>query len=167
MVPASRSVGHAVALGLSGGLSGCAAEERLAPGVLVEPAHRDAPPDEAGRAVVAYAAAQVGRPYCWGGTGPHCFDCSGLATMAWRRVGVRLPRTADALAAALPEVPPDEVRAGDILWWPGHVALYAGNGWAIEALNAKSGVVMRRASTPERALRPVPLNGLSVAAHVR
>jgi cell wall-associated NlpC family hydrolase len=74
---------------------------------------------------------------------------------AWMQAGVRLPRTADDVARALPEVPLTAVRPGDILWWPGHVGLYAGNGWAIEALNAKSGVVMRRAMTPRRVFRPL------------
>src|SRR4029453_9526198 len=39
-------------------------------------------------AVVAYARAQVGKPYCYGGSGPGCFDCSGLTMMAWRQAGV-------------------------------------------------------------------------------
>jgi len=112
------------------------------------------PTGDAGAAVVAFAQAQVGLPYCWGGTGPRCFDCSGLAQVAWRRVGVRLPRSADAIPGALPEIPLKTVQPGDILWWPGHVALYAGDGWSIEALNAKSGVVRRRCPPPRRAFRP-------------
>jgi hypothetical protein len=43
---------------------------------------------------------------------------------------------------------------GDILWWPGHVGLYAGNGWVIDALDTPHGVVRRPASTPYRAFRP-------------
>jgi peptidoglycan DL-endopeptidase CwlO len=104
--------------------------------------------------VLAYATAQVGRPYCWGGTGPGCFDCSGLTQKAWQQVGVQLPRTADDVAKKLRAVPLTEVRPGDILWWPGHVALYAGNGWSVEALDKKSGVVMRRAPRPKGAFRP-------------
>ncbi len=104
--------------------------------------------------VLAYATAQVGRPYCWGGTGPGCFDCSGLTQKAWRQVGVELPRTADDIARRLPAVPLTAARPGDILWWPGHVALYAGNGWSVEALDHKSGVVMRRAPKPHAVFRP-------------
>jgi cell wall-associated NlpC family hydrolase len=112
------------------------------------------PPDERGRAVVAFAASQIGHGYCWGGTGPGCFDCSGLVQGAWESVGVRLPRTSSAMAAELGEVKLDEVRAGDILWWPGHVGIYAGQGWSIEALDSHHGVVRRLASNPYRALRP-------------
>ena len=38
--------------------------------------------------------------------------------------------------------------------WPGHVGIYAGQGWSVEALNARSGVIMRRAFTAKRAFRP-------------
>src|SRR5262249_6498248 len=46
------------------------------------------PASGAAGAVVAYASAQLGKPYCYAGTGPDCFDCSGLTMMAWGQVGV-------------------------------------------------------------------------------
>jgi cell wall-associated NlpC family hydrolase len=55
---------------------------------------------------------------------------------------------------ALRDVPLGEVRPGDILWWPGHVAIYAGGGTEIEALDSRHGVLARRAADPYRALRP-------------
>ena len=67
---------------------------------------------------------------------------------------MRVPRTADDIARELPEVRLDDVRAGDILWWPGHVGIYAGSGWVIDALGAKWGVVRRPAKDPHRAFRP-------------
>jgi cell wall-associated NlpC family hydrolase len=115
---------------------------------------REPAADARGRAVVAFAAGQLGHRYCWGGTGPSCFDCSGLVRSAWESAGVELPRTSGAMGTALEEVPLDEVRAGDILWWPGHVGIYAGDGWSIEALDSRHGVVRRAASNPYRALRP-------------
>ena len=104
--------------------------------------------------VIAFARSQVGKRYCWGGVGPTCFDCSGLVMEAWASVGVVLPHSAAAIPPAIPEVPLSDVRPGDILWWPGHLALYAGNGWSIEALNHRSGVVMRSVRDPEKAFRP-------------
>jgi cell wall-associated NlpC family hydrolase len=109
---------------------------------------------ERARAVVAFADAQVGKSYCWGGVGPSCFDCSGLVRGAWRSVGVELPHSSSAIASELAEVPRDEARPGDVLWWPGHVAIYAGDGWAIEALDSRSGVVRRVAKQPRRVYRP-------------
>ena len=139
-------------------LAGCAStSSRMLPrGALVARAHSggEPGPDEAGARVVAFAAAQIGRRYCWGGGGPDCFDCSGLVQQAWGSVGVRLPRTSTAMGASLEEVPLDDVRPGDILWWPGHVGIYAGDGWSIEALDSRHGVVRRPASNPYRALRP-------------
>jgi peptidoglycan DL-endopeptidase CwlO len=104
--------------------------------------------------VIAFAAAQIGKPYCWGGTGPACFDCSGLAQTAWQRAGARLPRTSDQMSRSLAEVRLEDVRPGDILWWPGHVGIYTGSGWMIDARDARHGVVYRPARDPYRALRP-------------
>jgi cell wall-associated NlpC family hydrolase len=138
-------------------LAGCGSGSRtLEPRALVARAWAGREPQapERARAAVAFAAAQLGKPYCWGGNGPSCFDCSGLAHAAWAYAGERVPRTSDAIAERLREVPLEDVRAGDILWWPGHVAIYAGNGWAIEALDRRHGVVVRPAADPYRAFRP-------------
>jgi cell wall-associated NlpC family hydrolase len=138
--------------------TGCstATSRTLPRAALVERARngREPAPSPRARHVVAFAAAQLGHRYCWGGEGPDCFDCSGLVRQAWGSVGVALPRTAGAMGDALAEVPLDEIRAGDILWWPGHVGIYAGDGWSIEALDSRHGVVRRPATNPYRALRP-------------
>jgi cell wall-associated NlpC family hydrolase len=133
-----------------------ASQRSIPPSSLVARAWAGREPQTTPRAaaVVWYAAWQVGKQYCWGGSGPACFDCSGLVQQAWGSVGVHVPRTADEIARELPEVPIDAVRAGDILWWPGHVGIYAGNGWVIDALGAKWGVVRRPAKDPWRAFRP-------------
>jgi cell wall-associated NlpC family hydrolase len=137
-------------------LVGCGASRTLPPQSLVARAYtgREPPPTPASWAVVRFVWARVGMRYCWGGTGPSCFDCSGLVQQAWGSVGVHVPRTTDQIAREVPEVPLDEVRAGDILWWPGHVGIYAGSGWVIDALDHKHGVVRRPATTPYRAFRP-------------
>jgi cell wall-associated NlpC family hydrolase len=136
---------------------GCSAPQRsLPPSSLVARAWagREPPPTRASWAVVQFAWARVGMRYCWGGTGPSCFDCSGLVQQAWGSVGVRVPRTTDEIAREVPEVRLEDIRAGDILWWPGHVGIYAGSGWVVDALDHRHGIVRRPATTPYRAFRP-------------
>lgn len=75
-----------------------------------------------GRAVVAFARAQLGLPYLWGGDGPTAgevgFDCSGLSTAAYRAAGIRLPRTAHTQYLAGPLLPPGTpLQAGDLLFF--------------------------------------------------
>ncbi|MCL2778131.1 MAG: NlpC/P60 family protein [Polyangiaceae bacterium] len=112
-------------------------------------------PEPQTAAVIGFARAQVGKRYCWGGTGPDCFDCSGLVQAAWRWGGVKLPRTSTAQGRSLSNVPFEQMRPGDILWWHNHVGLYIGNGEMIDAYNARAGVVRRRLSVPQRVLRVV------------
>lgn len=84
---------------------------------------------------VAFALRQVGKPYIYGATGPHAYDCSGLTQAAWRAAGVSIPRTSQAQWRGLTHVAPSKVRIGDIVVYKGagHVALYIGGGKIVEA----------------------------------
>ena len=48
-------------------------------------------PTAAAGGAVAYALAQLGTPYLWGGDGPGGFDCSGLVQAAYAAAGIQLP----------------------------------------------------------------------------
>ena len=84
---------------------------------------------------VAFAYAQLGKPYQWGATGPDSFDCSGLAQAAWASAGVSIPRTTYEQWAALPHVSTSALEPGDLLYMDGigHVAIYVGGGQIIDA----------------------------------
>jgi cell wall-associated NlpC family hydrolase len=96
-------------------------------------------------AAILYAAAQLGKPYLWGGTGPDAFDCSGLVMMAYRAAGVVIPRTSQEQWTAGPWVPSGHEQPGDLVFFagsdgtpqsPGHVGLVIGDGEMIEAYAA-------------------------------
>lgn len=92
----------------------------------------DSEENTAGEAAVAAAKSQLGTPYVWGGTGNGGFDCSGLTQYAWAQAGVDIPRTADQQAVGR-QVTADELQAGDLIVWDGHVAMYVGDGTMVEA----------------------------------
>jgi cell wall-associated NlpC family hydrolase len=84
---------------------------------------------------VAFAYAQIGKPYLYGGTGPDSFDCSGLVQAAWAAAGVAIPRDTYEQWAGLPHIPMSELEPGDLIEYEaeGHVAMYVGNGMIIDA----------------------------------
>jgi peptidoglycan DL-endopeptidase CwlO len=84
---------------------------------------------------VAFAYAQLGKPYVWGATGPDSYDCSGLVQAAWAAAGVSIPRTTYEQWAALPSVPLSDLQPGDLIMYNGesHVAIYVGGGYIIDA----------------------------------
>ena len=96
-------------------------------------------PAPSGRAAaaIAYAEAQLGKPYEYAAAGPNSFDCSGLTMMAWRAAGVSMPHYSGAQYAMFPHVPLDQLQPGDLIFkGPGgsdHVSMYIGGGLQIAA----------------------------------
>lgn len=92
---------------------------------------------------IAYAVAQLGKPYLWGGTGPTGYDCSGLVMMAYRAAGISLPRTTfQQVLVGTAVYSLNQLKPGDLLFSagsdgtptdPGHVGMYIGTSLVIEA----------------------------------
>jgi cell wall-associated NlpC family hydrolase len=90
---------------------------------------------------IAYAKAQLGKPYQWAAAGPRTFDCSGLTMRAWGQGGKALPHYSVAQFYQSTRVSMADARPGDLLFWSNnggpsgihHVALYLGGGQFIEA----------------------------------
>jgi cell wall-associated NlpC family hydrolase len=85
------------------------------------------------QAVLDYAYAQLGKPYCYAGVGPDCYDCSGLTMMAWAQAGVSMPHGSYDQMAMFPSVPMDQLQPGDLVFWDGHVGIYVGGGSVLHA----------------------------------
>jgi cell wall-associated NlpC family hydrolase len=99
-------------------------------------------PNQTVATAIAYAEAQIGKPYVWGGTGPDGFDCSGLVMMAYRAAGVDIPRTSEDQWSWGPKIQPGAEQPGDLVFFagsdgtptdPGHVGLVIGKNQMVEA----------------------------------
>jgi peptidoglycan DL-endopeptidase CwlO len=87
-------------------------------------------------AAVAFARAQVGKPYCYGGAGMSCFDCSGLTMMAWKQGGISLPHSSAAQYNVGRRISAGELQPGDLIFYYSpisHVSIYIGGGQRISA----------------------------------
>ncbi|MFI5858776.1 NlpC/P60 family protein [Streptomyces parvulus] len=96
---------------------------------------------------LAFARAQIGKPYVWGATGPGSYDCSGLTQAAWKAAGVTLPRVTYDQVNAGTTVPVSQALPGDLVFFYddlSHVGLYIGNGMMIHA--PKPGAYVREES---------------------
>ena len=101
--------------------------------------------DQARSTVVAAARSQLGVPYVWGGTTPGVgLDCSGLTQYCYAQAGISIPRNSEDQAAFGTKVPVSLAEPGDILWRPGHVAIFIGDDKYIH--EPYSGEVCREAS---------------------
>jgi peptidoglycan DL-endopeptidase CwlO len=92
---------------------------------------------------IAFAKAQLGKPYRFAAAGPGAYDCSGLTLASWRAAGVSVPRTSQAQYGAGKAVAKSDLQPGDLVFFYSgisHVAIYVGNGTIIHAPHPGSSV---------------------------
>lgn len=86
-----------------------------------------------GSSVVSTARRGLGVRYVWGGSTRGGWDCSGFTAWVYRQHGVNLPHSAAAQRSAGRIIPRSQARPGDLVYTPGHIGIYAGNGRIIDA----------------------------------
>jgi cell wall-associated NlpC family hydrolase len=107
---------------------------------------------------VAFAEAQVGKPYIYGADGPRGFDCSGLTMAAWGAAGVSMSHSSSAQAYEFPQVSESDIAVGDLVIYYGslhHVGIYVGGGKIVHA------------PYPGTVVQYAPINSRPVAMIVR
>lgn len=98
-----------------------------------------------GSSVVSYAMQFVGNPYVWGGNSlTNGVDCSGFVHEVYAHFGIGTPRYSQAFKSVGQAVSFDNIQPGDVVVYPGHVAIYAGGGVIVEAQSTKAGITANR-----------------------
>ncbi|MBQ3902291.1 MAG: C40 family peptidase [Lachnospiraceae bacterium] len=113
----------------------------------IDPAQRT---NISGEAVIEYARQFVGNPYVWGGNSlTQGCDCSGFIVQVYKHFGIDLSgsRNSYAMRSIGQEVSYDSMKAGDIICYQGHVALYMSNGHIVEAQGKNQGITDYRLPT--------------------
>ncbi|MFE9117013.1 NlpC/P60 family protein [Streptomyces sp. NPDC007172] len=118
-----------------------------APTTPTTPSGPSAPGSAKAAKALAFARAQMGKPYVWGATGPASYDCSGLTQAAWKAAGVDLRRTTWDQVKAGTRVATADLQPGDLVFFYddiSHVGMYTGGGMMIHAPH--SGAYVREES---------------------
>lgn len=113
------------------------------------------PASEQVEKVIAFAAAQIGKPYVLGAAGPDAYDCSGLVKAAWAAAGVHMEHYTVSQWQAFPRVPAGHEQRGDLVFFvgdlstsppPSHVGLVVDPVAKIMIEAPQSGIPVRYAS---------------------
>lgn len=103
--------------------------------------------------LIQIAYSYMGVPYVWGGTTPSGFDCSGFTQYVFKKIGVHIPRLADAQCYYGKPVAAKDLQVGDLVFFetytsgPSHCGIYVGNGNFIEA-GSSTGITVDKVFGP-------------------
>jgi peptidoglycan DL-endopeptidase CwlO len=109
-----------------------------APAQVVAKAAAAVAPSASGKVakILAFAYAQLNKPYRFGGAGARTFDCSGLVMRAAASAGISLAHSAAAQQRSGRRVPLSQLQPGDLVFWGSpayHVGIYVGGGKILDA----------------------------------
>lgn len=110
-----------------------AATTEVAPVVEAAAPASVAPASAAGSSIIDIASRYVGVPYVTGGSTPNGFDCSGFTSYVFAQAGISLPRTSGEQGKIGTVISRDQAQPGDLIYSPGHIAIYAGGNTQIDA----------------------------------
>jgi len=129
-----------------------AANPARLPGSVPLATSRSAP--SLGERAVRLAAKELGTPYVWGGSSPSGFDCSGLVSYVYGKLGIQLPHNAAAQFRYGRPVERDDLRPGGLVFFHGlgHVGLYIGRGRMIHAPQSGRRVEIQRLASRSSAV---------------
>ena len=109
--------------------------------------------DDRHQVALLSALTQLGVKYRTNARKPdQAFDCSGLTSWAWAEAGVELPRSSRYQIRATDQVDDGEAEAGFLVYYPGHVSLYVGQGFMVHAPTTGSNVQVAPVSTRTSAI---------------
>ncbi|MDO4544789.1 MAG: NlpC/P60 family protein, partial [Bacillota bacterium] len=101
-----------------------------------------------GASIASFAVQFVGNPYKAGGTSlTNGADCSGFTQSVFAKFGISLPRTSGGQGSVGKGVPYSEAKAGDIIYYYGHVGIYIGGGKIVHAATPSKGIVVSSVSS--------------------
>lgn len=95
----------------------------------------DIPAGAANSAAASIALRYVGVRYVVGGASPDGFDCSGLVAYVYAQLGIDLPHQSSGIlnSSHTTQISRSEAQPGDLIWSPGHISIYLGDGKQVEA----------------------------------
>ncbi len=107
--------------------------------------------EDDGMKMVNYGLQFVGNRYKYGGTSlTNGTDCSGFIYSVYRHFGYNVPRLGFYKMGK--GVCLDEAKAGDVVYYPGHYAMYMGDGKIVHAYNSRAGICVSNVHAPGRIL---------------
>jgi len=96
-----------------------------------------------GNRIFDKALNSVGAWYSYGGVGPKYFDCSGYTRYVFGKFGVELEHSATSQLRVGKVIPRSKAQLGDLVWMPGHIGFWAGDGLILDAMKPGTRVDVR------------------------